>query len=535
MKVRFFHPSGGTLELTMDDNPRIVGRSGGGADVELDGDTRVSRRHGRLWNERGTTWYEDLGSANGSYCNGNRLTAPVELAPGVTIKLGETTLSLADAAPTDHGAGLTVQMQVNVHGEGAVNALAGGQYAARYLPAFYGFVQALLGSTSQELVPLAFKVIRDVIPAAQRISLVAWPPQADGAMNDLVPHEASPTDASPVSVSLARYAVDTAQALLLAPGAVVGDNPLKIGESVRRHGIRSAVYVPIQGADTSTLGVLCVDTPTPALPFTPDDLQFIRAVGGLLATAIRADLLREDGRQRELQAREADARHEAMVDFLQIASHDLKGPLTVILLAGDVLRKRSASTPGETLANTIVDAARRAQGLIQAYLDVTALASGESLSIEPRDIDVGKMVDEEISFAQQSMTSEYAARYTFTSRVQGLRLHADAQKLRQILANLISNAVKYSPNGGPITVESEARGDALVLHVRDKGMGIAPEDQARLFGEFQRVGDIRGISGTGLGLWLTNVLVRAHGGSISVESALGKGTTFSISFPRTQE
>jgi signal transduction histidine kinase len=115
----------------------------------------------------------------------------------------------------------------------------------------------------------------------------------------------------------------------------------------------------------------------------------------------------------------------------------------------------------------------------------------------------------------------------------GLRVRGDARKLRQVLVNLISNAVKFTPEGGRVTITTKAVPgvDRLEIAVTDTGIGISPEDQARLFRPFSRVGSEQ-FEGTGLGLVITRRLVELHGGTIAVSSLPGQGSTFTVQLPR---
>jgi signal transduction histidine kinase len=112
-------------------------------------------------------------------------------------------------------------------------------------------------------------------------------------------------------------------------------------------------------------------------------------------------------------------------------------------------------------------------------------------------------------------------------------LEADERKVKQILLNLLSNAVKFTPDGGRVDVTAKLDTDQVEIAVRDTGVGIAPEDQARLFEEFRQVGrdGARKAEGTGLGLALTKKFVELHGGAIRVQSAPGAGSTFTVSLP----
>ena len=112
-------------------------------------------------------------------------------------------------------------------------------------------------------------------------------------------------------------------------------------------------------------------------------------------------------------------------------------------------------------------------------------------------------------------------------------LHGDERKLKQVMLNLLSNAVKFTPDGGSIGVRARAAGEGVEISVTDTGVGIAPEDRAAVFEEFKQVGkdSARKAEGTGLGLALTKKFVELHGGTVRLESAPGRGSSFTISLP----
>jgi signal transduction histidine kinase len=122
-------------------------------------------------------------------------------------------------------------------------------------------------------------------------------------------------------------------------------------------------------------------------------------------------------------------------------------------------------------------------------------------------------------------------RYTRLTRDRSLSVIADPEKLRQILLNLLSNAVKFTPDGGRVDVSAKLDSTKVQIAVKDTGIGIAPEDQTRIFEEFRQVGRERSREGTGLGLTLTRRFVELHGGRIWVESTPGSGSTFSFTLP----
>ena len=113
-------------------------------------------------------------------------------------------------------------------------------------------------------------------------------------------------------------------------------------------------------------------------------------------------------------------------------------------------------------------------------------------------------------------------------------IEADERKLKQVLFNLLTNAVKFTERGGHVDVGAHAAGDDVVIAVRDDGIGIAAEDQARIFEEFVQAGSAGRQEGTGLGLALSRRFIELHGGRLEVESELGTGSAFTFTVPRTQ-
>jgi len=152
-----------------------------------------------------------------------------------------------------------------------------------------------------------------------------------------------------------------------------------------------------------------------------------------------------------------------------------------------------------------------------------------------RRVDLQKLVDRELALLGARLSSEEFARFDFQTQIDpGLAVEADEGRLEQILANLVDNAVKYSPNGGRIQVRAERRPSGVALEVVDSGVGISPEEQADLFGRFTRLPSMaEATRGTGLGLWITRRLVDLHGWDLEVESEVGRGTTFRILAPES--
>ena len=254
------------------------------------------------------------------------------------------------------------------------------------------------------------------------------------------------------------------------------------------------------------------------------------------AAAKRANALAEalDTARRELQ--------QAMwtrTDFLASASHDLKNPLAAIKGTAQLLRRRAerAGTP-ETVGLlkgliSIDSTASQMTALINDLLDLTRQQVDRPLELERIEVDLvalaRRVVDE---FAQTTERHDIMIRAE-ASELIGLW---DAHRLERVLGNLVGNAIKYSPDGGVITVTiaGEPATDPVcgVLTIADQGLGIPAADVPRVFDRFHRASNVVGrIGGTGIGLASVRQTVETHGGTVSVESDVGRGSTFSLRLP----
>ncbi len=232
---------------------------------------------------------------------------------------------------------------------------------------------------------------------------------------------------------------------------------------------------------------------------------------------------------------------QAKSDFLATMSHELRTPLNAILGFADVLREGMAGPMNDEQREFVADihaSGLHLLSLINDVLDLSRIEAGH-LQLEVAEFDVGEMVDGTLALVRQRCAHKGLGLQLFIAADVGTWC-ADARRVKQMLVNLLANAVKFTPRGGHIelrveTVSAAAAGGgpSLCLQVKDTGIGIAPEDHETIFQEFAQVGnDAAGrAEGTGLGLALVRRLAVAHGGSISVDSALGRGATFTISLP----
>lgn len=218
-------------------------------------------------------------------------------------------------------------------------------------------------------------------------------------------------------------------------------------------------------------------------------------------------------------------------DVLSTTSHDLKGPLGAILTSVELLNDENgpAADKAEEMINRIGSCARTCVTLIDELLSARRIQDGV-LIVRPTWISVAE-VFEDVILDYRSMARDKSIELDTELSEENLDVYADKLGIRRILANLVSNAIKYTPKGGRVLLQAK-RGDRTVLiTVADNGSGIEPEARPHLFDRYTRLDKHTGVEGTGLGLFVTKSIVDAHSGTIELKSQVGAGTTFIISFP----
>ncbi len=262
--------------------------------------------------------------------------------------------------------------------------------------------------------------------------------------------------------------------------------------------------------------------------FKPIDPFILRS-----KVAVFLDLYAGRERKRIIETLEESLR--ARDEFLAIAAHELRTPLTAIQLEQEMILRRMRQRPTAfpdaklvAMGEKAIRMTSRLERLVNTLLDVSRITTGR-LSLELGTVDLVALArDVTAQFDEMLMRAGCVAE--ISSRAPTVIGRWDRARIEEVIGNLLANAVKFAP-GSPIEISVTGDGDRARLAVRDHGIGIPPEDQARVFDRFERAVSSRNYGGLGLGLYITRRIVEAHGGSISLESTPGQGATFTVSLP----
>lgn len=227
---------------------------------------------------------------------------------------------------------------------------------------------------------------------------------------------------------------------------------------------------------------------------------------------------------------ELEAAQGVKDEFLALVSHELRTPLTSIRGWAEMLAEEELTGDQVEFVAGITSGTERLVSLIDDLLLMTQVQSG-GVPLELGEAMLAELISRAAESAKPFAKSKHITLSIDTE--PGLAADADSRRLGQAIDNLVSNAIKYTPDGGTVSIISAHSGDTATITVSDSGIGIPDAEQAQMFGRFFRTSNARasGVSGTGLGLAITRGIIEAHGGTIGFDSTEGAGTTFRITLP----
>lgn len=302
-------------------------------------------------------------------------------------------------------------------------------------------------------------------------------------------------------------------------------------------GMGSYMVVPLKARDR-LLGSITFISARRGVKYTPRDLLFTEDLAGRAAMAMDNARLCDEAEQARAEAVASAARaavsDRAKTDFLATMSHELRTPLNAIGGYAELLELGMRGPVSDQQREAIARIRRSQQHLLGIVNDILTFAKTETgripLTLESIDIDQAMS---RLYFLIEPMLAASEIRYSCKPCDNAIAVRADRERLQQILVNIVSNAAKFSPPRGSISVSAECREHLVAILVADEGEGVADEMQDAIFEPFVQAstGLTRTSDGSGLGLSISRELARLMGGDIAVSSELGKGSTFTLTLP----
>ena len=520
------------------------------ADVALR-DSLLSRLHARLTLDEGdVVTLTDLGSHNGTFLNGRRLDAATVLKSNDRITLGDTTLTLEVRATSsfvvrdETGPMASVTF---VPSESLQQSTAGSvsllenllERRSKVLKLLLDVSNDLLQDRSQaELFDLILRRLFDVLDVDRGVILMK--DVGGGLVQSAVRFGLG---LARTDVTLSRRIVEAVtkegRGALFVGSASSDGQVAKVNESMQQMGVSSCLAAPIS-VDGEVVGMVYLDVRLQRRQFDEEDLRVVTAVANSLAVKVRTLKQEEERRRVEEMRLSRDAAHaanSAKSAFIASMSHELRTPLNAIIGYSEMVQEGLLD---DGLARHVPDlekitaASKHLLTLINDVLDLSKIEAGRMM-IVPATFDVAPIVAEAAASVRPLLEQNRNS-----LRVEGKEtlgsMDSDSTRLRQVLLNLLSNAAKFTEDGAVTLLcrrMPTAAGDALHFVISDTGIGMTTEQLTRLFQPFSQAdaSTSKKYGGTGLGLAISRQLCRLMGGDISVDSELGKGTSFTVRLP----
>ncbi len=526
--------------------PQLIGRSSEALPIT---DSTVSRRHAELTPDDGRWYIADLHSSNGTYVNGHAIHDRVELRPGDQIRVGSTlmVIMVGSEDPRHAPIELIEPEMLDVTVERTISGVQGGDgseggggsnedsmilsspdpvAAARHHLRVIYELHALTSATldRDELLQRVMDLIFEQFRPDRGFILLGDDPEKHlqpAVVRYKVPPKRLDEGHIPVSRTIIRHTLTRREGVLSTNA--MNDQRFRSGDSVRDYGIRSAICVPIV-ASGRTFGVIHIDSSLANFTFTEAQLRLLNAIGQHTGLA----LLGKELVRTQLQTERLAAIGQAVASL----SHAIKNILQGLRGGADAVEL--ALNRGD------LDMARQGWPILSRNLDriyqltLNMLAWGKPAHLDIELIDLNSLIREAIELLQAQADAKKAALVTELDETLP-PMPIDGGAMHQVLMNLLTNAIEaVPPKKGIITVRSSFSAESLraAIEVSDNGPGIPQEWQGPIFEVFT---SMKGQRGTGLGLAVSRKIVEEHGGTISVESTVNEGATFTVTLPADHE
>jgi GAF domain-containing protein len=319
-----------------------------------------------------------------------------------------------------------------------------------------------------------------------------------------------------------------AQEPIQVPDVLAAPAESRVRGALVRAGYRALLAVPLvrEGHLLGGLTVIRKATGT----FAPEVIELLRTFATQSALAIQNARLFREIADKSVQL-EAASRHKS--EFLANMSHELRTPLNAIIGFSEILAEKMFGDVNEKQTEylqDILESGRHLLSLINDILDLSKIEAGR-MELEVAEFDLSNAIDNALILVRERATRRGIRLASTIDERLGM-IGGDERKVKQVLLNLLSNALKFTPEGGRIDVRAGVHDAVAEVSVTDTGVGIAPEDQEVVFEEFRQVGTAdKKVEGTGLGLALSRKFIELHGGRIWVKSQVGMGSTFTFTIP----
>ncbi len=472
----------------------------------------------------------------GFWYNRRRLAAPFARISQALLRVAEG--QFIEPLPEDQAGEFGVIAR-------GVNQMAKTLTSREELQAYLSQLLAALNTSADDATTGLSQALGVIAGATRATGIVLYQPAYDA--NEWAPTASRGVEARPVSRATMRDLVGNATQAIHYHGEAV--QPVRHQLRLTAAVPQGLVLVPLRGG-TKLVGVLGV---LPGTTFGPEERAALEQAAPNLAIACERGSAHHNTRRLAVEVRQTAQRLEQLnteLDgamktkdlFLSNISHELRTPLNSIIGFTDLLLTEdlgaALSAQQRDFLDTVARNGRQLLQLINELLDLQRIAAGR-MELKPESVQLAGLLNEAASSVQAQLQKHQHA-LVVTPPPAELRVQADPGRIRQVLLNLLSNAIKFTPDGGRISVVAAPVNGGSISEVRiavsDTGIGIAPEDQPKLFKEFSQLdaSASRKYEGTGLGLALSRQLVELHGGTMGVESEMGKGSTFWFTLPEAR-